>query len=377
MASGQPIRRFVRRLLLLFLIVLAIPAVGLAFGFLATKPLGDVSAPGVKEDPPALHLAEMVKRAVPRYERPEVATFLVYPQWAVIYAARDYAGFVRFHSPSEFPYLAYIGRFWRDAATMIRVARPYRFEAADYALLVGAGTGFTIEASAEWAYENTIGRLSLLAAGGSETPEDRFQARAAAEYASFLDQLPWYRFDFASQRRRLWEVPTARGPQAIRSWERKLSGATAYTIKQIAAYLTGMVLGPGRATAERDLHVWAKGPVAAAIRSAPKTRLDKDFGADGMVFTTPAGHPFTALVPRLISDGVRFVEIAGNDEILVTALCKDIVFAPAGAKTLFAYRIPADPDFRRTALIVSVRHLHQVLPALVSAGARIENIYDY
>ncbi|MER9351887.1 hypothetical protein NKI61_01130 [Mesorhizobium sp. M0514] len=38
--------------------------------------------------------------------------------------------------------------------------------------------------------------------------------------------------------------------------------------------------------------------------------------------------------------------------------------------------VPIDPATRRTGLIVAVRKLHIVLPALFEAGARLERVYN-
>ena len=86
---------------------------------------------------------------------------------------------------------------------------------------------------------------------------------------------------------------------------------------------------------------------------------------------------FTEMIPRLIAKGVTFVEIGGNDEILATVLSNDEVTAPEGSRMLFSYQLPADPAQRRTGLIIAIRRLHAVLPALTTAGARIEHVYDY
>ena len=40
--------------------------------------------------------------------------------------------------------------------------------------------------------------------------------------------------------------------------------------------------------------------------------------AEGTVFVTKRYQVFTDMIPRLIAKGVSFVEIGGNDEILVT-----------------------------------------------------------
>jgi hypothetical protein len=51
--------------------------------------------------------------------------------------------------------------------------------------------------------------------------------------------------------------------------------------------------------------------------------------------------------------------------------------APEGARALFSQPIPVDPATHRTGLIVVVRKLHLVLPALIKASARLEHVHDY
>jgi hypothetical protein len=75
--------------------------------------------------------------------------------------------------------------------------------------------------------------------------------------------------------------------------------------------------------------------------------------------------------------GVSFVQIGGNDEIMVTMLSTDSIAVPEGMRILFSYPLPAEPATRRTGLTVAVRKLHLVLPALIKAGARLEHVYDY
>jgi hypothetical protein len=86
---------------------------------------------------------------------------------------------------------------------------------------------------------------------------------------------------------------------------------------------------------------------------------------------------FTEMIPRLIDKGVSFVEIGGNDEIMVTLLSSDSIAVPEGIRILFSYPLPAEPATRRTGLTVAVRKLHLVLPALIKPGARLEHVYDY
>ncbi|MER8425936.1 hypothetical protein [Mesorhizobium sp. M1403] len=370
------LKRIIKAILWLVVIVVLIPIAGLAYGFLTTPSLDTTPLPGVTEGAPPKALADKVRAEIPGYQRPEESTFLTYPEWAIVYAAREYAGFVDKNQPSGFLYLSYIGRFWQDYAMVVRASSAYKFNLDNHQMLVIIGTSHTIEHAIQWAYENTVGRITE-ATAGKRTAVDIYQAEVAAEYAGFLDQVPWYQFPYAEKRAGLFAVQPAADDSAVRTSERKLAFGLAYTIKQGYADLIKSALAATTDPALLDIHVWAKGPVSEVTRNEPDTLLERDLGADGTVFVTRRYQVFTDMIPRLIGKGVSFVEIGGNDEIMVTVLSNDEINVPQGARTLFSYPLPAEPSTRRTGLTVAVRKLHLVLPALMTAGARLEHVYDY
>ncbi|MER8975321.1 MULTISPECIES: hypothetical protein [unclassified Mesorhizobium] len=370
------LKRIIKAILWLVVIVVLIPIAGLAYGFLTTPSLDTTPLPGVTEGAPPKALADKVRAEIPGYQRPEESTFLTYPEWAIVYAAREYAGFVGKNQPTGFPYLSYIGRFWQDYAMVIRASSAYKFNLDNHQMLVIIGTSHTIEHAIQWAYENTVGRITE-ATAGKRTAVDIYQAKVAADYAGFLDQVPWYQFPYTEKRAGLFAVQPAAGDSAVRTGERKLAFGLADTIKQGYADLIKSALAATTDPALLDIHVWAKGPVSEVTRNEPDTLLERDLGADGTVFVTRRYQVFTDMIPRLIDKGVSFVEIGGNDEIMVTMLSNDEINVPDGARTLFSYPLPAEPSTRRTGLTVGVRKLHIVLPALMTAGARLEHVYDY
>jgi hypothetical protein len=367
--------RLLRWIAILVALVVAIPVAGFAWGWMTTPALTAVSGAADAEQPSA-SVADAL-RSIPGYQRPEESTFLTYPEWAIVYAAREYADHVAEGSESGFPYWAYIGRFWKDYAMVVRATADYPFNGQNHLMLVVIGTSHTIEHALQSVWENTVGRLTEWAAGWKKTPQDRFQAITAAEYAAFLDQVPWYRFPYGEKRAGLWRTATEGGTAAVRSIERKAAFGLAYTIKQAYAGLIASGLEATSDPAFLDIHVWAQGPVADAIATEANTRMVRDFGHDGAVFVTQRYQVFTDMVPRLVEKGLRFVEIGGNDDILVTVLSNDEVGIPAGARQLFAYQLPAEPSVRRTGLIVRVAALHDVLQRLAADEAMLEHVYDY
>lgn len=365
--------RLIKVAFVLALLVVLTPITGLSYGFLTTDAVSIQSRD--TDSGPSTELREQAL-ALPGYQRAEEATFLTYPEWSIVYAARDYADFVAKNRESGFAYWSMIGRYWQDYALVIRATETYPFNVENHVMLVVIGTSHTIEHAIQWAWENTIGRLTE-SVSPVPVAEDAYQAAVAAEYAAFLDQTPWYRFAYAEKRAGLWAIETASGNPAVRSWERKLAFGLSYTIKQAYADLIASGLSATFDPAAQTLHVWATGPVALAIQGEPDNRVALDFGVDGAVFVTRRYQHFTELVPRLINRGLRFVEIAGNDHIFVTVLSSGPVTAPPGSLSLFSYALPANPGVWRTGIFIPVSQLHIQLPALEKSGAGLEHIYDY
>ena len=139
------LKRVIKTIVWLIVIIILIPIVGLSYGFLTTPSLDKTPLPGIADGAPAKALADKVRAEIAGYQRPEESTFLTYPEWAIVYAAREYAGFVAKDQPSGFPYWSYVGRFWQDYATVIRASSPYKFNYANHQMLVIIGISHSIE----------------------------------------------------------------------------------------------------------------------------------------------------------------------------------------------------------------------------------------
>jgi hypothetical protein len=97
------------------------------------------------------------------------------------------------------------------------------------------------------------------------------------------------------------------------------------------------------------------------------------------VIGLPRYEAFTRAALSLLDKRVRFLDIAGNDDILVTAII------PASfdenktrsAVILTSFPMLTDSQRKRLALRVPVARLHESIPELRAAGAVIEHLYDY
>jgi hypothetical protein len=75
---------------------------------------------------------------------------------------------------------------------------------------------------------------------------------------------------------------------------------------------------------------------------------------------------------------VRFLEIAGNDDITLSVIRSSIAPKLTGlGERVFDSKVVSDASRVRTVLLVPVHELSYALNTLASKGAKLEHIYDY
>ena len=102
--------------------------------------------------------------------------------------------------------------------------------------------------------------------------------------------------------------------------------------------------------------------------------------SDGSVLiTVPRYAPFTEGVAALASQGVGFVEIAGNRTVILVSVLAPRVWVPSSnmGDVMFTQPILTQPDRIRWVLVVPVASLAQTLNTLSGSSIEIEHVYDY
>ena len=185
------------------------------------------------------------------------------------------------------------------------------------------GASFTAENIMKGLYEGSIGRVTEWLAT-RDTPEDAYAVRTAQEYGTFMHTTPWYEFPFGAKLAGLWSQTPAWGPHILRKWERRFFLTAEYGSKAVYGWLIGAATGAAYAPEDLRIHAWIEDAAARRVRRRPcpidsPRRPDRAHRHDAALRGV---HPDGARAARA---GVRFLNIAGNDEILVTAI------GPAGA----------------------------------------------
>ena len=311
------------------------------------------------------------------YTRSESSTFLTLPEWYIVYSAEEYASFVRSRAPSAFPYFAAIGQYWRYYGAMCRVTRRvYPFDAGVHLMLGVIGLSFSIEYGVKGAYENTVGVVTE-GIGFYHTEEDVFARKTAREYAAFMHTTPWYEFPFASKLEALWKETPFWGLDAVRKWERRLVLSVEYAMKAVYAGIIRWSTGAVYRPEDLVIHAWID-DAPERIFADGRIKKIKAVAPRSYIVTLPRYEAFTQVVVALAKQGVRFREVAGNDEILLTAIAPGAWDDRLGtAELLFSESLLTNPAARRIAVRAPVASLHLILADLPSRGVTIEHLYDY
>ena len=210
--------------------------------------------------------------------------------------------------------------------------------------------------------------------------EDAYAARVAREYADFVYIRPFYEFHFAHALKELWKETPLWGKHPIRKWERKFILSVDYGLEAIYAGILEKATHLTYGVASADTYTWIGGTPESLFAEFPKIRKVQEVGPQSYVVIVPRYQEFTELAIQLAKRDVHFMQIAGNDEIMFTAVAPKSwnYDLPANeASLLFTENFLTQPDVKRIALECPVRSLHSVLNKLSARGIKIEHLYDY
>lgn len=369
------LRRFWRIIRIPLLVIVVILVAPLIFIGLTCGPFRAVSAaPVVRE--PAVAAAWADHNA---HLRPEDQTYLTFPEWYIVFSADEYAVHAAEKPPSAFPFFASVWQYWRGYAGVCGVtAGNYEFNGGYHLMLYVIGTSFTVENGIKGIYEGTIGRLTEWISSGELTPEDRLAQQYAKAYGDFIHAIPWFDYPYMEELRTLWTTTGWWGPNPIRKWERKLALSAEFLIKAGYGALIGWGTEVTYGAVAEAIFVLAENVTDETLEALPDVRLVERLDGERAMITIPHYQPFTDLVPQLAQRGVRFIDFAGNDHVMLTA------FAPSDwqpnlpdTTVMFAMPVLIDPARQRLGLNIAVPALHRVLAEMVRQDITVEHIYDY
>jgi len=304
---------------------------------------------------------------LPEHHRPETRTLLTYPEWDIVHAYDDYGRVLATGDPHDFQFLKSISGFWGALCTLSKASGPHgQIDADTKQMVYVIGVSFTAEFLMKAAYEETIGRLFVMLRGDSRAPLDDLSAQQAEGYATFLQQVPWYKWDFEGDRAAL----AASATNALRDRERNIALGLEYAAKAAYAGVIAQAVsqvGPDALT----LRMIVRMPEAEAFAGFEGATVIAR-GNGTIEIETIRYRALTHLMTEMAQSEVDFVEIAGNDEIMLTVLSRDAEHPGA----IYSRARQGADDYRHL-IVIPVSRLAKTLRGLDASDARVEHIHDY
>jgi hypothetical protein len=317
----------------------------------------------------------------PMPARDESLTFLAVPERLVVSQADEYARHLAQGRPSTFPHVKAARDYWGAVATACGVTtQEHAFNAGQQITLGLLGAGHTAEQLLKGAYEGTLGRVSEWLFS-TDTPEDRFAAATAGELARFTRGAPWQQFPFGARLQQLWSATPMWGPHVLRKWERRAVLSVEYGVKALCASAARLLAATPADKDTARLHAWVGGATPAVLQ-ANGAEIVSTVGPGSFICTLPRGEAFTRSVVGLIAAGVKVLDVAGNDEIALTAILRQAATnstaeGPPAGRVLATDPMLTERSARRLTLRTPVARLADVAAWLQQRGAVLEQLYDY
>jgi hypothetical protein len=314
-------------------------------------------------------------------KRPLENSYFYYPEWHIVWSYEERAQYLPKNLPSGFPYFASIGQYWRSYCLICGLTQSrHQFNFGDHLSSFVLGGSFALEYAIRGAYEQSVGRLSEWTSSHQLVEEDAYAARVAREYADFVYVRPFYEFHFAHALKELWKQTSLWGAHPVRKWERKFILSVDYGLEAIYAGILEKASHLTYGVESADTYAWIENAPQSVFQEFPRVKQFKDLAPHSYLVTIPRYQEFTDLGMKLAQRDIHFVQIAGNDEIMLTLVAPQSwrLDLPAGeASLLFTEKFLTQPGVLRFALECPVRSLHSVLNQVVSQGIKVEHIYDY
>jgi hypothetical protein len=299
--------------------------------------------------------------------RDEGRTLMTYPEWHIVHAYEEYAEVIRKGDPHDFSYLSSIAGFWGSLCSLSHASGAHGGFSGDIQTTIYTiGVSFTAEMLAKATYEETIGRVATLIRGPDHSKLDALSADQAFAYGEFLQQVPWYEWDFAADAQDLKDQAT----DSFRDRERRLALGLEYKVKGAYAGVIQNAVAQMEPDALR-LNMVVSGMDQTALGKLTNVDVIGPL-SEGIEIETPRYRELTHLLEDMAGRGADFMEIAGNDDILLTVLSEEDAMPGA----IHSVERQGFGDTRHLVL-VKVAKLGDLLRGLKDRDLVLEHIHDY
>ena len=312
-----------------------------------------------------------------KYKRGEEQSYLGLPEWYIVFNGDEYAAYLEKNNPSGFPYWQSSKEFWHLKSQVKDIIKDkYPTNMGYEVMLWVIGSSYSIELLIKGLYENTIGRATEALTSAAGTDEDRLIQKFHQQYADFVHVYPWYEFSFFMRLKEFWAESSLVGENMIRKWERKLFFSIEYLAKSLYSLL--IKFGTQLSYEPEATEIYAViEDHHDQLKAFSNIKIIKSSGAINLVLM-PRYDDFRKLANQFSQTNLKFVEIAGNRKIFLTAIAdKSADFTFDSGDVVGLSNVPTDSNKERLLISTSVASLTDILSTLQLRKINVEHIFDY
>ena len=308
--------------------------------------------------------------------RPEARTWLTYPEWHIVYSAESLGRhLVAGRPPSTYPYGADIGGFWSSFCALNRVTQGTDDAGDAKVMIYTIGISYTAEMAIKAVYERTIGRFAEWSSGWTSA-DDLHASRTQQAYGAFMHETPWYRFPFGEALAEEWR--TDEPDLTFRHWERRFALTAEYGVKAGYAKLIDKASGAALGRDALTLRLVARTSPEVLAALDDRLKVVRDMPGGLVVAVAPRYAQFTELLDKMTGSTIALEEIAGNDDIFLTATLPESAMSRwPNATVLLSMPLGERPGWHRLGLSTKVPQLLATMRQVEMAGGAVEHVYDY
>lgn len=309
------------------------------------------------------------------YYKDEAQSFLTVPEWYLVFNPKEYADFLETNNnPSDFPYYKSIDEYWKLYDRSIKlVSQAYPHNDEYVTMLNVIGVSITMEYSVKMLYENSIGRVFSWFSNGTLSDEEKVIIDAQRAYSNMIYNKAWYEFEFTPWVKKVWAVSNTAESNWFRKTERTLFFTAEFTFK--AAYAS-MIEWAAKASYEEPVtDIYLLLTSADTLQTSGLNIIHEQ--AEKKIIKIPRWGEFTKTIIKFSDGDINIIEIAGNDEIVVSTITSKNTLPFPKTELLYTSEIVTTPDLERHVYRVPVSQLLPFVRAAKDTNVKIEHVFDY
>lgn len=301
------------------------------------------------------------------HHRAEARTLLTYPEWHIVHAYDDYAEVIKNGEPHDFGYFKAVRTYWSSLCALKKAASAHGgIDGETKQLVYVIGVSFSAELALKAAYEETLGRVATWIRGAQHSPLDKLSAEQAAKYAKFLQQVPWYKWDFDADIAAL----EANITNTFRDGERRFALGQEFTAKSAYAQVIANAVANVGAD-ELTLRMIVTGADVPTLDQIEGVKIIAQH-PEGREVETIRYRALTDVLHQMARRDVVIKEMAGNDDIMFTAIGSMSDHPDA----LFSFPRQGYGDYRHLFLIQTA-DLLALIEQNRDGALEVEHVHDY